>query len=633
MWFTDFTAVKCRYKSVTLGGQNSVFRQVIKEHITLSVIKNISQGFLVLTLTLLLGLGGCSQSPQKPSEPSTAKVEVNQSPVEEVEKLSKATPMSADSMYKIMLAEMLVQRKQASAAFSILYPVAQKTRDPKLAERAFQLSMATFDMNVIKEAANFWREVEPDEAVPWKASYLMAVREGAVDEAVSLWQQYQTLSKPNLNQDLVAASERVPQTASVQNGLAFFNKLKQIYPKEAAVYFAYGAAAETYKHPREAISALENAANLYHPMLSDEKAQLNALKMYRETHHLLANAYLQSGLARLGLKKLADYLDDYPDDWLMQERYARLEVRAGLYQAAEERYLRVVQNEPKAYTSKLSVALLRLERKEYISAELYLKDLQKVPQYRSTATYYLGMAAQEQKHLDQAKTYFEKVKTSDYFLDAQLHLAEIEYKNVGLNETLKRLDALEATQVRDQVKILRAKAVFYNVAGKKQSSIDAYQSAIELDKNRVELYLAQASLYYDLARFKDYERNLKQVLQINENEVDALNALGYFYAEQNRNLDEAVVLLDKALGLAPNRYYILDSRGWLSYQQGQFSEAEDYLNQALQLQLDDEVLIHLIQTQWQLGKQQKAKELWQKYHHYFPQNKRLQKLMDELEAR
>jgi len=97
-------------------------------------------------------------------------------------------------------------------------------------------------------------------------------------------------------------------------------------------------------------------------------------------------------------------VDEYDDDWLMQERYARLEVKAGFYQQAEKRYLRIIKNEPKAYTSKLSVALLRLERDDFARAEQLLKDLKEVPQYRSTALYYLGISAQEQNHLKQAKS-------------------------------------------------------------------------------------------------------------------------------------------------------------------------------------------------------------------------------------
>jgi len=140
----------------------------------------------------------------------------------------------------------------------------------------------------------------------------------------------------------------------------------------------------------------------------------------------------------------------------------------------------------------------------------------------------------------------------------------------------------------------------------------------------------QAMLFYDLSLFEQYEANLKQALDIDGDDVEILNALGYFYAEQKRELAYAQQLLEKALLLAPNRYYILDSRGWLAYQQGRYQEAESYLRQAFKLQVDEEVLVHLIQTLWKMERFKEAKKLWVDYKDQFPQNEVLQSLIINL---
>jgi tetratricopeptide (TPR) repeat protein len=316
----------------------------------------------------------------------------------------------------------------------------------------------------------------------------------------------------------------------------------------------------------------------------------------------------------------------------MQERFARLEVKAGYFDEAEKRYLRIVENEPKAYTSKLSVALLRLERDDYAGADSLLKDLQGIPQYRSTANYYLGLSAQEQGQLEDAISYYKRINTSDYLVDAKLHIAEIEFSKIGLERTIENLEAIQSDQPEDQVKILRGKAIFYNIAGEKQKAIDEYQQAIDIDDQRADLYLMQSMLYYDLKQFDAYEENLEKALAINPNDVDALNALGYFFVEQGRDLDRAQQLLDKALALAPNRFYVLDSRGWLAYQQGDYEEAESYLKQALAIQMDGEVLLHLIQTEWKLGKKDVAAELWNAHHEKFPENEALQQILQKLSS-
>ena len=110
-----------------------------------------------------------------------------------------------------------------------------------------------------------------------------------------------------------------------------------------------------------------------------------------------------------------------------------------------------------------------------------------------------------------------------------------------------------------------------------------------------------------------------------------MNALAYFYVERNEHLDEAEKLLKKALKLAPDEYYILDSRGWLYYQQGKYEQAESDLKRAFSMEKDDEVLIHLIKVKWKLGKQDDAKNLWNQYHRNFPENAELQGLIIQLE--
>jgi tetratricopeptide (TPR) repeat protein len=466
----------------------------------------------------------------------------------------------------------------------------------------------------------------------WKASYLISVREGKVGEALEFWQRYRALSDVSLEQDLIATAIRVTQAAQPTYGLEFLSGLKDLYPDEPAAVFGLGSAAEGYRVYDVAISNLEDASERYKKRWKQNEDDFTAEKLYRESNHLLANAYLKSNQALLGLKRLSPYINENTDDWLMQERFARLEVKAGYFDEAEKRYLRIVENEPKAYTSKLSVALLRLERDDYAGADSLLKDLQGIPQYRSTANYYLGLSAQEQGQLEDAISYYKRINTSDYLVDAKLHIAEIEFSKIGLERTIENLEAIQSDQPEDQVKILRGKAIFYNIAGEKQKAIDEYQQAIDIDDQRADLYLMQSMLYYDLKQFDAYEENLEKALAINPNDVDALNALGYFFVEQGRDLDRAQQLLDKALALAPNRYYVLDSRGWLAYQQGDYETAEAYLKQALSIQMDGEVLLHLIQTEWKLGKKDVAAELWNAHHEKFPENEALQQILQKLSS-
>src|SRR3970282_1797419 len=85
----------------------------------------------------------------------------------------------------------------------------------------------------------------------------------------------------------------------------------------------------------------------------------------------------------------------------------------------------------------------------------------------------------------------------------------------------------------------------------------------------------QPELLYDLAltaekleRYDLLESHLRKLIQVKPEHAHAYNALGYSFAERNTRLPEARKLIEKALELAPEDYFILDSLGWVQYREG-----------------------------------------------------------------
>lgn len=74
---------------------------------------------------------------------------------------------------------------------------------------------------------------------------------------------------------------------------------------------------------------------------------------------------------------------------------------------------------------------------------------------------------------------------------------------------------------------------------------------------------------------------------------EALNFLGYVFADHNRNLDEARRLIEKALAQEPDNGAFLDSMGWVSYRQGRLTDARRNLERAVELSGDPVVHEHL----------------------------------------
>lgn len=124
---------------------------------------------------------------------------------------------------------------------------------------------------------------------------------------------------------------------------------------------------------------------------------------------------------------------------------------------------------------------------------------------------------------------------------------------------------------------------------------------------------ALADLYNDAKRDQDAERTIRQVLQIEPGNADALNYLGYLLADRGEQLDEAIRLVRRALDADPGNPSYLDSLGWAHFRRGEFDEAEKYLAPAAaKLPRNSVIQDHLGDVHARRGRWQEAIAAWTK---------------------
>ncbi|WP_319558054.1 tetratricopeptide repeat protein [Thiomicrorhabdus sp.] len=578
---------------------------------------------VILALAALL-FGGCSadgllRTESSPSAAILSSKEVKQ-PLPELTEEQKERQKRAAAMYQVMLAEMLIRRGEPATAYEVMHHAAEQTAIPELAQRAFQFSMASYDIDKIQESIALWRKLDPNNAAVWRASFLLSLQQDKVEPAFEQWQKFRELSDLELEKLLLLTSQRVVASVATDAGVAFMQKLAEEYPKEWSVWVGLGLVAKSAGRLELSLDALLYARN---KVPQDSEAEL---------YRLLATVYLEGEHAKQGVDTIAPYLKKHPKDWELQEQMARLEVKANLLQSAEVRYQKIIKANPSLITPRLSLALLLIEREDYGKAEAQLKKTLTFPQYRDVSNYYLGVIYQAQAKYDEALKAFSKVLHPNYRLDADLHRSEILFSQGQVERANELLDSLDVKQVEDRIKVLRAKAIFATQQEQFDQAVDLYNQVLKIDPNHEQALASQAMVFYRTQRFDDYVDNMHRLLKLDPENVDALNGLGYFYVEQNKNLNQARTLLDKALQLEPDNYYVLDSMGWLLYRHKDFKQARSYLEKSFAIQQDEEVLIHLIRVYWQLGDHSKAERLWKKFHKQYGDNETFQKLIDSLKA-
>ena len=93
----------------------------------------------------------------------------------------------------------------------------------------------------------------------------------------------------------------------------------------------------------------------------------------------------------------------------------------------------------------------------------------------------------------------------------------------------------------------------------------------------------QAGAAYE--RNKDFEqaaRYFTKSLEIKPDFAEAMNYLGYMWAERGENLDKAKELIEKAVTAEPENAAFLDSMGWVLFQMGKAHESLPWLLKSIE---------------------------------------------------
>jgi tetratricopeptide (TPR) repeat protein len=113
--------------------------------------------------------------------------------------------------------------------------------------------------------------------------------------------------------------------------------------------------------------------------------------------------------------------------------------------------------------------------------------------------------------------------------------------------------------------------------------------------------------------FASAEITLREILKQSPENPVALNNLGYFLVERNQKLDEATMLIQKAVKIEPTNSSFIDSLGWAYFKQNKFDEAEKQLKDALRRNPESATIQeHLGDVFDKQGKSDLAKSAWKR---------------------
>jgi tetratricopeptide (TPR) repeat protein len=125
------------------------------------------------------------------------------------------------------------------------------------------------------------------------------------------------------------------------------------------------------------------------------------------------------------------------------------------------------------------------------------------------------------------------------------------------------------------------------------------------------VFFQRGIAYERLKQWDKAEPNFRKALELNPDQAQVLNYLGYSLVDMNINLDEGLGMIKKAVDAKPDDGYIVDSLGWAYFRMGKYDEAVTELERAVQLRAGDATINdHLGDAYWRVGRKLEAVYQW-----------------------
>jgi Tfp pilus assembly protein PilF len=164
----------------------------------------------------------------------------------------------------------------------------------------------------------------------------------------------------------------------------------------------------------------------------------------------------------------------------------------------------------------------------------------------------------------------------------------------------------------ENIDIYKSLGAIYLQQGKLKQAESIFKLILKLAPADPEAHFYLGSIYYDLKDYSSAEQELKSTVKLKPDYPEALNFLGYAYLEQDKNINQAGVMIKRALDFEPENGAYLDSLGWFYYKKGKAREALGYLEKAAYFLSDPVIYDHLGDVFLKLNNPKNAKLNWEK---------------------
>jgi tetratricopeptide (TPR) repeat protein len=367
-----------------------------------------------------------------------------------------------------------------------------------------------------------------------------------------------------------------------------------------------------------ALGRLYVQAGQYPKGIAALRGFLNDRPGYPEAVIMLADALDANHQASSAIDTLSDYVRDEPSDLKATARLAELDEQAGRWNEAARVWGALASRKGATTALRLRYASALVNSGDLAAGRDTLNAITNDTP-RDVSAWYLtsevALRAGDASAAESAARQIGQIDPKDP--RGPLALADakaLEKDYAGAAATLEPLLA-GAGDVEVAVglygRYATALAGVYAAAGDRQKSVQTLETARTRAPEDTAVGLNLASAYDRANKVDQAEAVYRELIKKDPENAEAMNDLGYMFAERDRKLDDAVNLIKQALTIDGDKPAYLDSLGWAYFKQGKTDLARDPLERAATAEPRASVIqSHLAEAYFRLKRYGDAAATW-----------------------
>ena len=524
-----------------------------------------------------------------------------------------------DPLQASMAGEFALQSGQLSEAAGHYLQAARSASDPVLAERATRIALLANEDKLARQSLDLWRSLSP-QANPAQQSVAatLDLRAGKTRAAKRELKSLLAGSDDGWKQVLAALIGAVGQQPELVADVLGDLVDDRAMPGKLEPWLGFGGLAQRLNQPALVERIVKQVVARFP---GEPRVALLRAQLLREDGKL--------DEARGVLTALEDAAKaSVPLRWALAGEYDALGDPA---KAAA--MLAVGPQDETSYAQRAS--LLDKAKDKTGLAALYEEAKREATDPNPARRLLLGQLAEVLERHDEALAWYASVPVEPARAIARLRSAMVLFELGRKQDAFDGLHAMQSEAALQEETRRDAYLLEADLRLKDKDDageLDAYARGLAAFADDQTLLYSRALLWERRDDIAKAEADFRRILVSTPDDVATLNALGYTLADRTTRYKEALELIDRARVAEPGNAAIIDSYGWVLFRLGRNAEALDQLRRAYTLQKDPDIVSHLGQVLWVMGRKDEARRYFEEARKIDPDSRSLQRALKEVGA-